>query len=161
MFKLVDLKLLKQALSELATLKNRGHDPSRFVGKLYASALEEWAERLSVDPLKLSKLILIKETILNHRLHQITAWLQQIERSLQGARIFSPLHYCPMDALDKRKSLGEGELGNKATTPDRRHLEPLARRAENRIHLSARCAKSYCRAHIIRAAQETSSAGIT
>lgn len=58
---MLDRKLLKQALDELVVLKSCGHGPSRFLGQLYASALEEWADRLSVDPPKLDKLVLIKE----------------------------------------------------------------------------------------------------
>jgi hypothetical protein len=46
---MLDRKLLKQAL--------------------YASALEEWADRLSIDPPKLSKLVVIKEAISTHRHH--------------------------------------------------------------------------------------------
>lgn len=64
-----DRKLLKQALDELVMLKSCAHDPSRFLGQLYASALEEWADRLSVDPTKLNKLVLIKEAVSTQRLH--------------------------------------------------------------------------------------------
>ena len=66
---MVDRKLLKQALAELVHLKTRTHDASRFLGQLYRSALEEWAERLSVDPLKLNKLVLIREAISRNHLH--------------------------------------------------------------------------------------------
>ena len=54
---MVDPKLLKQALSELVVLKNRVHDPSRFLGHLYIAALEEWADCLSVHPGKLNKIV--------------------------------------------------------------------------------------------------------
>ena len=66
---MVDRKLLKQALSELVPLKTFTHDPARLLGQLYHSALEEWAERLSVDPLKLNKLVLIREAVSRHHLH--------------------------------------------------------------------------------------------
>ncbi len=66
---MVDRKLLKQALSELVVLKNRVHDPSRFLGHLYIAALEEWAERLSVHPGKLNKIVTIREAISSHYLH--------------------------------------------------------------------------------------------
>jgi hypothetical protein len=66
---MIDRKLLKQALSELVTLKIRIHDPSRFRGQLYTTALDEWAVRLSVDPLKLNKLVQIKEAIASNHLH--------------------------------------------------------------------------------------------
>jgi hypothetical protein len=66
---MLDRKLLKQALDELVMLKSRVHDPSRVLGQLYASALEEWADRLSVDPPKLNKLVVIKEAISTYRHH--------------------------------------------------------------------------------------------
>jgi hypothetical protein len=66
---MVDRKLLKQALSELVLLKNRVHDPSRFLGHLYVAALEEWADRLSVHPGKLNKIVTIREEIASHYLH--------------------------------------------------------------------------------------------
>jgi hypothetical protein len=68
-FAMLDRKLLKQAIDELVMLKSCGHDPSRFLGQLYASALEEWADRLSVDPPKLNKLVIIREAVSTHRLH--------------------------------------------------------------------------------------------
>jgi hypothetical protein len=64
-----DRKLLKQALNELVVLKSCVHDPSRFLYQLYASALEEWADRLSVDPPKLNKLVIIREATSTYRLH--------------------------------------------------------------------------------------------
>jgi hypothetical protein len=66
---MLDRKLLKQALDELVILKSCGHDPSRFRYQLYASALEEWANRLSVDPPKLSKLVVIREATSTYRFH--------------------------------------------------------------------------------------------
>jgi hypothetical protein len=66
---MLDRKLLQQALDELVRLKSCVHDPSRALGQLYASALEEWADRLSIDPPKLSKLVVIKEAISTHRYH--------------------------------------------------------------------------------------------
>jgi hypothetical protein len=65
----LDRNLLKQALDELVRLKSCVHDRSRVLGRLYASALEEWADRLSIDPPKLSKLVIIKEAISTHRHH--------------------------------------------------------------------------------------------
>jgi hypothetical protein len=38
---MLDRKLLQQALDELVRLKSCVHDPSRALGQLYASALEE------------------------------------------------------------------------------------------------------------------------
>jgi hypothetical protein len=66
---MLDRKLLKQALDELVMLKSCVHGPSRFLGQLYASALEEWADRLSMDPPKLNKLVLIKEAVSIQRHH--------------------------------------------------------------------------------------------
>ena len=66
---MLDRKLLKQALDELVMLKSCVNDPSRFLSQLYVSALEEWAERLSVDPPKLNKLVLIKEAVSIQRFH--------------------------------------------------------------------------------------------
>jgi hypothetical protein len=66
---MLDRKLLKEALDELVRLKSCVHDPSRVLGRLYASALEKWADRLNVDPPKLSKLVIIKEAISTHRHH--------------------------------------------------------------------------------------------
>jgi hypothetical protein len=64
-----DRKLLKQALDELVVLKSCVHDPSRFLGQLYASALREWADRLSVDPPKLNKPVIIREATSMYRPH--------------------------------------------------------------------------------------------
>ena len=66
---MVDRKLLKQALRELVPLRNHAHDPSRFLGQLYVWVLEEWAERLTVDPFKLNKLVLIREATSGRYLH--------------------------------------------------------------------------------------------
>jgi hypothetical protein len=52
-----DLNLLKEAVSELARLKGAAEGPTRFLSRLYASALEEWAGRLGMDPLQLNKLV--------------------------------------------------------------------------------------------------------
>lgn len=49
--------LLKEAVSELARLKDAAERPSRVLTHLYASALEEWAGRLGMDPLQLNKLV--------------------------------------------------------------------------------------------------------
>jgi hypothetical protein len=65
----VDRALLKQALSELIRLKASTDNPTRFLAQFYTSALEEWAEHLGVDPLKLNKLVLIKEVVPDRRLH--------------------------------------------------------------------------------------------
>jgi hypothetical protein len=66
---LVDRKLLKTALSELIRLKNGTQEPTGLMAHLYASALEEWADRLDVDPPKLNKLVLIREAVSNKHLH--------------------------------------------------------------------------------------------
>jgi hypothetical protein len=52
-----DLDLVKEAVSELARLKGAAEGPTRFLTRLYASALEEWAGRLGMDPLHLNKLV--------------------------------------------------------------------------------------------------------
>jgi hypothetical protein len=64
-----DRKLLKQALEELVVLKSCVHHPSRFLYQLYAPALEEWAGRLSVDPPKLNKLMILRAATSTYRLH--------------------------------------------------------------------------------------------
>ena len=53
-----NLNLLEEAVSELARLKGAAEGPSPFLSRLYASALEEWAGRLGMDPLQLNKLVL-------------------------------------------------------------------------------------------------------
>ena len=52
-----DRDLLKEAVSELARLKGAAAGPTRFLSRLYASALEEWAGRLGMDPLQPNKLV--------------------------------------------------------------------------------------------------------
>ena len=58
---MVDRKLLKTALSELVRLKSSTQKPTCLLSYLYASALEEWADLLDVDPPKLNKLVLVRE----------------------------------------------------------------------------------------------------
>ena len=52
-----DLDLLTEAVSELARLKGAAEGPTRFLARLYASALEEWVGRLGMDPLQLNRLV--------------------------------------------------------------------------------------------------------
>ena len=52
-----DRDLLNEAVSELVRLKGAAEGPTRFLAHLYASALEEWAGRLGMDPLQLNKLV--------------------------------------------------------------------------------------------------------
>jgi hypothetical protein len=66
---MVDRKLLKMALSELVRLKNGTQKPTCLMAHLYASALEEWADRLDVDPPKLNKLVLVREAVSSEHLH--------------------------------------------------------------------------------------------
>ena len=66
---MVDRKLLKTALSELVRLKNGTHKPTGLMAHLYTSALEEWADRLDVDPPKLNKLVLVREAVSSEHLH--------------------------------------------------------------------------------------------
>jgi hypothetical protein len=66
---MVNRKLLKQALDELVRLKTSTEDPTRFLGQLYASALEEWSNRLEIEPPRLNKLVMSKETASGYRLH--------------------------------------------------------------------------------------------
>ena len=61
-----DLDLLKEAVSELAMLKGAAEGPTRFLTHLYASALEEWADRLGMDPLQLNKLVPTGDVVLGH-----------------------------------------------------------------------------------------------
>ena len=65
----VDRKLLKTALSELVRLKNGTQKPTCLLGHLYASALEEWADRLDVDPPKLNRLVLVREAASSEQLY--------------------------------------------------------------------------------------------
>jgi hypothetical protein len=66
---MIDRKLLKMALSELVRLKNGTRKPTCLMAHLYASALEEWAHRLNVDPPKLNKLVLVREAVSSEHLH--------------------------------------------------------------------------------------------
>jgi hypothetical protein len=61
-----DLDLLKEAVSELARLKGAAEGPTRFLSRLYTSALEEWASRLGMDPLQLNKLVPTGNVVLGH-----------------------------------------------------------------------------------------------
>jgi hypothetical protein len=61
-----DLDLLKEAVSELARLKGAAEGPTRFLSRLYASALEEWASRLGMDPLQLNKLVPTGDVVPGH-----------------------------------------------------------------------------------------------
>ncbi len=65
----VDRKLLKQALNELVRLKGSTDDPTRFLSQLYTFALAEWSEQLGLEPLKLNKLVLIREAVSGRWLH--------------------------------------------------------------------------------------------
>jgi hypothetical protein len=66
---MVDRKLLRTALSELIRLKNGTEKPRGLIAHLYASALEEWADLLDVEPPKLNKLVLIREAVSSKHLH--------------------------------------------------------------------------------------------
>ncbi len=66
---MVDRKLLRTALSELVRLKNGTHKPTCLLAHLYASALEEWADRLDVTSPRLNKLVLIREAVSSGHLH--------------------------------------------------------------------------------------------
>jgi hypothetical protein len=65
----VDRQLLKQALGELVRLKSGAENPTRFIAQLYTSALAEWADQLGVDPGKLNKLVVIRDTISGQRFY--------------------------------------------------------------------------------------------
>ncbi len=65
----VDRKLLKQALNELVRLKGSTGDPTRFLSQLYTFAPAEWSEQLGLEPLKLNKLVLIREAVSGRWLH--------------------------------------------------------------------------------------------
>jgi hypothetical protein len=56
-------ELLKQALHELVRLKIGASGQTLVLSHLYASALEEWADRFGVEPRKLEKLVLVKEAL--------------------------------------------------------------------------------------------------
>jgi len=49
--------LMKSALAELARLKGAAEHSRHILGRLYASALEEWARRLEMDPTKLNQIV--------------------------------------------------------------------------------------------------------
>jgi hypothetical protein len=66
---MVDRELLKTALSELVRLKNGTQKPTCLMAHLYTSALEEWADRLDVDPPKLNKLVLVRAAVSSEHLH--------------------------------------------------------------------------------------------
>jgi hypothetical protein len=61
-----DLVLLKEAVNELVRLKHGTEDSTRFLARLYASALEEWANRLGMDPVQLNRLVLMKVAVSEH-----------------------------------------------------------------------------------------------
>ena len=65
---MVNRKLLKTALSELVRLKNGTQKPTCLMSHLYASALEEWANRLDVDGPKLNKLVVVREAVSSEHL---------------------------------------------------------------------------------------------
>ena len=66
---MVDRKLLKTALMELIRLKNGTEETTGLLAHLYASALEEWADLLDVEPPKLNKLVLNREAVSSKHLH--------------------------------------------------------------------------------------------
>jgi hypothetical protein len=49
--------LMKAALAELTRLKGAAEHSQNFLGRLYASALEEWAGRLGMDPMRLNQIV--------------------------------------------------------------------------------------------------------
>ena len=61
-----DRDLVKEAVSELVRLKGAAEGPTRFLTHLYASALEERAGRLGMDPLQLNKLVPTGNVVLGH-----------------------------------------------------------------------------------------------
>lgn len=52
-----DLDLMKAALVELSRLKGAAEHSKHILGRLYTSALEEWAGRLGLDPLQLNQIV--------------------------------------------------------------------------------------------------------
>ncbi|MBQ0819198.1 MULTISPECIES: hypothetical protein [Microvirga] len=52
-----DFELMTAALAELAKLKRAAEHSRHFLGLLYDSALQEWAERLGMDPLQLNQIV--------------------------------------------------------------------------------------------------------
>ncbi len=65
----VNRPMLRQALSELVRLKSGADNPTRFLAQLYSSALSEWAEQLGVEQRKLDKLVHVRESVADRRLH--------------------------------------------------------------------------------------------
>ncbi|WP_262032555.1 hypothetical protein [Microvirga sp. Mcv34] len=65
----VNRALLKQALNELVRLKIGASGQTLVLSHLYTFALEEWADRLGVEPRKLEKLVLVKEALPTQVLH--------------------------------------------------------------------------------------------
>jgi hypothetical protein len=61
----VDRGLLREALHELVRLRAGAPDRTLVLSQLYASALEEWADRLGVESRKLDTLVLVKEVALD------------------------------------------------------------------------------------------------
>jgi hypothetical protein len=61
-----DLDLLKQAVTELVKLKSAAAGSTGFRDRLYASALEEWADHLGLDPHQLDKLVLMRQAVSEH-----------------------------------------------------------------------------------------------
>lgn len=57
---MVDRMLAREALSELVRLRNGMQSRARVLGHLYAAALEEWADRLNVEPPRLDKLVTVR-----------------------------------------------------------------------------------------------------
>jgi hypothetical protein len=49
--------LMNAALAELTRLKGAAEHSRHILGRLYASALEEWAGRLGMDPTKLNQIV--------------------------------------------------------------------------------------------------------
>lgn len=64
----IDLDLLEEALHELVRLRTNASDPPSMLARLYGSVLQEWADRLNLDPRKLNKLVRVKEAGLAYRL---------------------------------------------------------------------------------------------
>jgi len=58
-----DFDLPREAVSELARLRGAVGGPTRFLARLYASALEEWAGRLGIDRHRLDRLVLMGEAV--------------------------------------------------------------------------------------------------
>ena len=52
-----DLDLMKAALAELSRLKDAAEHSRHILGRLYNTALEEWAGRLGLDPIQLNQIV--------------------------------------------------------------------------------------------------------